>query len=128
VLGEAQKALAAPAEWSAQNLQREERDAFAEAAHVLRFGDAEGNVTTPVKPDELLRARRFEDKRDDLWSVFNRVQENVIKGGCHGVGFDAAGRRRRVTTRPVNGIDADVKLNKALWVLAERMAQIKVAA
>ncbi len=128
VLGEAQKTLAAPAEWSGQNLQHEEREAFAEAAHVLRFGDAEGNVTTPVKAEELLRARRFEDKRNDLWSTFNVVQENVIKGGCHGVGFDANGRRRRVTTRPVNGIDQDVKLNKALWVLAERMAQIKVAA
>lgn len=128
VLGEAQKALAAPSEWSSQNLHREEREAFAEASHVLRFGDSEGNVTTPVKPEKLLIARRFEDKRNDLWSTFNVVQENVIKGGCHGVGFDANGRRRRVTTRPVKGIDQDVRLNKALWVLAERMAQIKTAA
>ncbi len=56
------------------------------------------------------------------------IQENVIKGGLHGVGRDANNRRRRVTTRAVNGIDQDLKLNKALWVLAERMAQIKIAA
>jgi hypothetical protein len=38
---------------------------------------------------------------------------------------DQHGRWRRgrvVTTRAVNNIDQDVKLNKALWVLGERMA------
>jgi hypothetical protein len=59
---------------------------------------------------------------------FNVIQENVIRGGLHAVGHDANLRRRRVTSRPVNGIDQDVRLNKALWVLAERMAQIKTAA
>jgi len=37
-------------------------------------------------------------------------------------------RRRRVATRAVNGIDQDVKLNRALWVLAEGMARLKKAA
>jgi hypothetical protein len=125
VLGEAQKALAAPTEWSTMRLARDEQQAFAQAAHVLRFGDADGEVTTPIQPEQLLRPRRVEDRNSDLWSTFNVVQENVIKGGLHGVGRDANNRRRRVTTRPVNGIDQDVKLNKALWVLAERMAQLK---
>jgi hypothetical protein len=128
VLGEAQKALAAPAEWSTQRLDRDEQQAFAAAAHVLRFGDADGEVTTPILPEQLLRPRRVEDRNNDLWSTFNVVQENVIKGGLHGIGRDANNRHRRVTTRPVNGIDQDVKLNKALWVLAERMAQLKVTA
>ena len=127
VLGEAQKALAAPAEWSAQQLAKEERDAFAEAAHILRFGDAEGNVTTPVKPEQLLRPRRTDDRASDLWTTFNVVQENVVKGGVQAVGQDALGRRRRTTTRPINGIDQDVRLNKSLWILAERMAHIKVS-
>jgi hypothetical protein len=125
VLGEAQKALAAPTEWSTMRLARDEQQVFAEAAHVLRFGDADGEVTTPIQPEQLLRPRRTEDRSNDLWSTFNVVQENVIKGGLHGVGRDANNRRRRVTTRAVNGIDQDVKLNKALWVLAERMAQLK---
>ena len=34
---------------------------------------------------------------------------------------------RRVTTREVKGIDQDVKLNRALWMLAERMAELKAA-
>jgi len=42
-----------------------------------------------------------------------------------GIARDANNRPRRVTTRAVNGIDQDVKLNKALWVLAERMAELK---
>lgn len=128
VLNEAEKALVAPQDWAKQVLAREERAALAEAAHVLRFGDENGEVTTPVVPDQLLRPRRFEDRSNDLWCTFNTIQENVIKGGVQAIGRDANGRRRRVTTRAINGIDADVRLNKALWILAERMAQIKSAA
>jgi hypothetical protein len=29
-----------------------------------------------------------------------------------------------VTTRAVNNIDQDVRLNKALWILGERMASL----
>jgi hypothetical protein len=63
----------------------------------------------------------------------NVVQENVIKGGLHGTQWatdEHTGRRthRRVTTREVKGIDQDVKLNRALWMLAERMAELKAVA
>ena len=125
VLGEAQKALVAPAEWSQIKLETEERKALAEAAHVLRFGDAEGNVKTPIEADQMLAHRRAEDRSNDLWTTFNVVQENTIKGGLKGVGLDANNRRRRTTTRAVNGIDQDVKLNRALWTLATRMAELK---
>lgn len=127
VIEEAQKALVAPSEWSQQQLAREEREAFAAAAHVLRFADADGEVKTQVKPEQMLVPRRNDDLAKDLWTTFNVVQENAIKGGIHAVGRDAEGRLRRSTTRQVKGIDQDVKLNKALWVLAERMAQIKAA-
>ena len=33
--------------------------------------------------------------------------------------------RRNVTTRQVNGIDQDVRLNRALWMLAEKIAELK---
>ncbi|HCH50468.1 MAG TPA: hypothetical protein DEV59_07260 [Proteus sp.] len=45
------------------------------------------------------------------------LQENLIKGGLSG--RNAKGRRSR--TRSVNGIDGDIKLNKALWVMTEKM-------
>jgi hypothetical protein len=102
--------------------------ALAEAAHVLRFADADGDINTPIRPDQLLIPRRRDDRANDLWTTFNVVQENVIKGGLSAMGRDANGRRRRTTTRQVNGIDQDVRLNKALFVLAERMAGILKAA
>ncbi|CDZ55085.1 DUF932 domain-containing protein [Neorhizobium galegae] len=125
VLNEAQKALAAPADWSSVTMNRDEREIFAEAAHVIRFGDAEGNVDTAIKPEQLLIPRRYDDRADDLWTTFNVAQENVIRGGLRAWTRDANNRPRRTSTRAVNGIDQDVKLNKALWVLAERMAQLK---
>lgn len=124
VIEESVKALAAPADWSQINLQREAQMALAESAHVLRFGDAEGETETPIKPVQLLSTRRFDDRANDLWTQFNVVQENVIRGGLTAVGRDANNRPRRSTTREVKGIDQDVRLNKALWVLGERMASL----
>lgn len=121
------KALEAPRQWGQLQLASPERAALAEAAHVLRFADSEGNVEAPIKPEQMLEARRFDDRKNDLWTTFNTIQENTIRGGLHAWGRDANNRPRRVTTRAVNGIDQDVKLNKALWVLAERMAQLKAA-
>ena len=54
----------------------------------------------------------------DLWTTYQRVQENLIKGGLSG--RNAKGRRR-THARAVRGIDGDVKLNRALWVMAETM-------
>ncbi|TAI67591.1 DUF932 domain-containing protein [Bradyrhizobium sp. Leo170] len=128
VLGEAQKALAAPQDWARLALDRDEKQALAEAAHVLRFGDAEGETNTPIQPEQLLRPRRRDDVSPDLWTTFNVVQENVIRGGLTARGRDANNRPRRVTTRAVNGIDQDVKLNRALFTLAAKMAELKGAA
>jgi hypothetical protein len=112
--------------WTNLQLTEGEQKAFAEAAHMVRFADAEGKITTPITAAQLLRPRRSEDTGADLWKTFNRVQENIIKGGLYGVVRDDNGRRlRAVSTRQVKGIDQDVKLNRALWQLAERMAELK---
>lgn len=126
VLKEAEKTLAAPADWGTLNLNRDEQQAFAQSAHLIRFGDADGETATPIKPEQLLIPRRVDDRGNDLWTVFNVTQENVIKGGLRGMLLDEQGRRvRRVKTRSVNGIDQDIKLNKALWMLSEKMAELK---
>jgi Domain of unknown function (DUF932) len=111
-----------------QNLQPTsgEQNAFAEAAHELRFADLEGKVETPITPAQLLiTPRRSADSGNDLWHTFNRVQENTIRGGITAWGRDANNQRRRTTTREVKGIDQDVKLNRALWMLTEKMAELK---
>ena len=113
--------------WSQLQLTDGEQHAFAESAHAMRFADSEGKVTTPITADQLLTPRRREDVGNDLWRTLNRVQENVISGGLSAVQRDAGGRRvRRVSTRRINGIDQDVRLNKALWELARKMAELKV--
>jgi len=112
--------------WQCLQLTTGEQQAFAEAARILRFADSEGKVDTPITPELLLRPRRYADQGDDLWKTFNRVEENVIKGGLSAIARDDNGRRlRRVSSRQVKGIDQDIKLNRALWVLAERMAELK---
>jgi hypothetical protein len=125
VLDTAVAALEAPREWSTIMLDRDEQNAFAEAAHVVRFADAEGKVETPIKPAQLLIPRRYEDQAPNLWNTFNVIQENTVKGGLTAMGRDANNRPRRSTTRAVNGIDQDVKLNKALFTLATKMAELK---
>ncbi|WP_256806699.1 DUF932 domain-containing protein [Pseudomonas kurunegalensis] len=91
--------------------------AFAEAALAYRYDPADGPA--PVTASQLLAPRRREDATNDLWSTFNRVQENTIKGGLRGRNKQG----RRTSTRAVSGIDQDVKLNRALWVLAQHLRQ-----
>lgn len=128
VMSNAEQVMKAPQDWSQLKMAREEQLALAEAAHVLRFGEVEDTVPGSIDPTRLLSARRREDaaERDNLWMTFNIIQENVIKGGQKGIAVNAeTGAQRRMTTRPVKAIDQDVKLNKALWVLTQRMAELK---
>ena len=125
IIGNSNHALETTREWQNLQLTAGEQNAFAEAAHELRFSDAEGEVKTPITPAQLLNPRRNADTGNDLWRTFNRVQENVIRGGLHAWGRDAENRMRRVTTREVRGIDQDVKLNRAMWMLTEKMAELK---
>jgi hypothetical protein len=101
-------------------LDEGEQRAFARAALMLRF-DAESEAAAPVTADQVNRPRRMDDRAGDLWTTFNRVQENVVRGGLRGRSANGA----RQSTRAVTGIDQDVKLNRALWTLAEEMRKLK---
>jgi hypothetical protein len=125
VLDSVVKQMETPEEWSRIQLNRDSQLALADGARTIRFGDAEGNVDTPIQARQLLMPRRVADAGNDLWTTFNRVQENCIRGGLSAWSRDVStGRSRRTTTRGVNSIDGDIKLNKALWTLGERMARI----
>jgi hypothetical protein len=126
LIGDTQRSLATVQNWTRLQLTDGEQAAFAESAYTLRFADADGKVTTPITPAQLLAPRRRDDDGNDLWRTFNRVQENVTACGLSAVQRDADGRRiRRVSTRRINGIDQDVRLNRALWELAAKMAELK---
>jgi len=125
---DAGKALGTVKAWQQLQLTDGEAHAFAQSAHTLRFADGNGNVTTPITADQLLMPRRNEDMGRDLWKTFNRVQENALKGGLHAIKHDENGRRvRRVSTREIKGIDQGTQLNRALWQLAGKMAELKGA-
>jgi hypothetical protein len=101
--------------------QGEER-AFATAALALRYGErSDGQPPAPITVEQLLEARRPEDLGHSLWTTFQRVQENAIRGGQPG----RSTQGRRVRTREVASIDRGVSLNRALWVLAEEMSKLK---
>ncbi|HBO3907237.1 DUF932 domain-containing protein [Pseudomonas aeruginosa] len=96
-----------------------EAEVFARAALALKYDDPD--KPAPITERQVLAPRRLDDNRADLWSVFNRTQENLIRGGL--VGRGGNGRRQR--TRPVQGIDQDLRLNRALWLLADGLRQLK---
>lgn len=109
-------------EMQALTLTEGEARAFSAAALALRYG-AE---PAPVTADKLLAPRRSEDTRNDIFTVFNRVQENIIKGGLRYIDRDEAGRMKAMRrTREVKGIDTDNNLNRGLWTLAEEMRKLK---
>jgi hypothetical protein len=116
-------------EWNGLMLTNGEAMEMATLAQRLRWGKQEEDgrvVIAPAapQPTALLTAKRSSDAGNTLWQVFNRLQENVIRGGQH-VTYRDKGKLHRRQARPVNGIDQDLKLNKNLWTLADAMAAIK---
>lgn len=89
---------------------------FAEKALLLRFGEPN---KAPIEPRTLLTPRRPEDQADDLWTLFNRVQENLLRGGLSDNQRTRSGQLR--TLRSLRGIDSKISLNKGLWSLAEAL-------
>ncbi|HKX93486.1 MAG TPA: DUF932 domain-containing protein [Methylibium sp.] len=124
VLDEFEAVEASAEGMKALTLRPEEQTAFATAALALRFGErGEGQPPAPVTALQLIEARRFEDVGHSLWTTFQRVQENVMRGGQPG----RSAQGRRLHTRPVGSIDRGVSLNRALWVLAEEMRRLRSA-
>jgi hypothetical protein len=59
---------------------------------------------------DVLNATRVEDEGNDLWAVFNRVQEKVVN-----VMFKTGTRKARV----IKNFQQDIKINEQLFELAE---------
>ena len=103
----------------AVTLDEGEATVLARAALQLKYDDPA--KPAPVTEAQVLAPRRWEDRSNDLWTTFNRLQENLLRGGLSG----RAANGRRTTTRAVTGIDQGVALNRALWTLAEGMRALK---
>ncbi|VGD15012.1 Domain of uncharacterised function (DUF932) [Klebsiella pneumoniae] len=62
-------------------LTKEEQRLFGQAALTYRYEDEN---KSPVSIEQIIHPRRYEDKKDDIWTTYQRVQENLIKGGLPG--------------------------------------------
>jgi hypothetical protein len=67
----------------------------------------------------LLNPRRFGDGAKDLWTTLNTLQENLVRGGQRDHSRRRPDGRRMHKSRAIKGIDEDLRLNKALWHMAE---------
>jgi len=90
------------------------RQEFARDAIIIKNG---GDViwSKHFNPFEFLVTRREQDKKNDLWTVFNVVQENITKGGVMGVTRE---------TRPITQVRSLIKINQDLWQLAEKYGKL----
>ena len=106
--------------YKARQLTTVERTAFGEAALILKYDSLE---KAPVGAEKLLAHRRSEAAPPTLWNTLNVVQENMIDGGQRDYRRRRPARSHRFfgKTRPVKGLDENVRLNKALWHLAESL-------
>jgi len=90
-------------------LSRDEQLTIATRALKARYGD-----NWPVLPSRLLEARRTEDVANDAWTVLNRIQENIIRGGFTGTTSDG----RQVRVRAINHPLEMARINMDLWMTA----------
>jgi hypothetical protein len=121
IIKEAPKAIEQINRFKSIPLTPEEQLAFASGARELM------NTSINIEPSRLLSVRRYNDKGNadgsrDIWKTFNIIQENIIRGGIRGVN----GNNRVMKTREVKSVQGDVNINKALWMLTEKLAKIKL--
>ena len=96
----------------ATELGQNEMVSFAKKAIATRFKEDE---LKRIKIDfkELLNPTRDEDKGNDLWSVFNVVQEKIIDGD-----FEYVTGTKIRKARQIKNFKQDQKINKELFNLA----------
>ena len=96
--------------WSERALTDAEVTEFATRALTLRnLQDRSVMVQT------ITGARRTADAKNNLWNVFNRIQENITGGGIATVNNDT-GRVSR--TRAMRAVKPLIELNTKLWDMA----------
>lgn len=108
--------------WSQIELSDSQMQSFAkEASKLILPVQEDSNLILLVRSDSLLRVRRSDDQGRDLWTVFNRIQENALQGGLSYTRINDQGRARNMTARRIQAIDRSVQVNRALWDLASRI-------
>jgi hypothetical protein len=108
------------ADWSKIQLNYDQCVELARAGARLRWNPVEQKVDV----EDILRPRRVNDVGGDLWRTFNRVQENLIRGGVCVSKFDEetnAFTIRRNACAIRNPLE-NLRINRGLWQIAEELA------
>lgn len=74
-----------------------------------------GTVPASLDVMSIMYPKREEDNKNDLWTVFNVVQENFVRGGIEYV----SPRGRKTSLKGLKNIMAVNQVNTKLWELAE---------
>jgi len=99
-----------------KKLRTEQIYEFAKKAAAIRFG-ADQLENIAINYSALVTPTRPEDKGDDLWSVFNVVQEKLV----HGMFEYISGTKLR-KARKIKNFKQDLNLNAKLYELAVEYA------
>lgn len=111
---ESEKVLERIGHMKSVKLSKTEALEFTHRAVGLAYEDPD-TLATPL----FNMPRRAEDLSLDLWTTFNRVQENLIRGGVPMTGTTGLMR----LSSPVRNVQRDVKLNRDLWDLMETFSE-----
>ena len=98
-------------------LNQSEKESFAKYSIPLRFEEH-----LEINHNDLLIPHRVEDSNDDLYTVLNVIQENLLRGNISGINKDT---KRRFTSKEITSISKDTEVNKGIWDIAEKIASIK---
>ena len=99
--------------FKSKQLTQEQKEQFALEALGLRFDTENKHFNV----DEFLTPTRKEDSNDDLWSVFNLVQEKLVNGM-----FDYRSASKTRKARRIKNFQQDIALNSDLYQLALQYA------
>ena len=83
--------------------------------------DAAGSFWDAQTMQQALTPKRIEDAPQDLWTVYNRLQESILGGGISLFSVTAKGTKDR-QAKAVQSLKETVRLNQGLWDLAEKVA------
>lgn len=106
-----------------RDMKAEEKEAFAIDAiasrEPWRFMEGKEILTDKVLElnniDKLLAPKRGADQGEDLWKVFNVIQEKLVNGGYERL----SDKGRKSTSRAIGDPAREIRFNKDLWEMAE---------
>ena len=108
--------------FSSIQVNRDLRLAFNREAAKLRYDEKLVEIEPTAK--YLDNPNRHADQENDLWSLYNRVQENLIRGKHRYLPKKTEENAWPTSkkAREIKAFEASDKINKGLWELAERFA------